>query len=446
MSENIQDHFESLHSNILSGDDLLNCIRGMPALLFRIEMVKSRIEYLNDFQVEGLGSKTFLLLKNKKLSREIILEEDYPNYEEFIQSAHNAVNITSIIRVRTDSGQIRWIKLLGGANPFNPGFYLGVLMDMTPSVSLVNEMNEKEEEKLAMVEMLDNPVILIDMATMAVISHNSAAHELFGYSFDDFRKLKFRDLYHQAFSSDMNRILEEVVFDKKWEGKIFFQRKGQSRFLCQTSLRSSRIKEKKLLRISIHSVDSTDELSRNGKLSEESRALSNDGKEYVQMLTEKISQASDMGNILELILHNPFPGAEKFNGIIYSDILLNKEKVVVYAAGKPFAKLKSGETFSYEGTIAENIEQYKLDHLILDDTMSSIKAIDWALFIPYGIRSYFAKPFYERNSLRTVLILCSTSTNAFSEDEIRNYELLYTPFLKGLKNWRKAMRKKKSER
>ncbi len=110
-----------------------------------------------------------------------------------------------------------------------------------------------------------------------------------------------------------------------------------------------------------------------------------------------------------------------------------------------FKNLKFGESFAYEGTIAENIEQYKLDHLIIENTMNSIKAIDWALFTPHGIRSYYAKPFYERNVLRTILILCSKEPNAFSEKHIRDYDLLSEPFIQGLKNWRKACRRPKKQ-
>ena len=95
-------------------------------------------------------------------------------------------------------------------------------------------------------------------------------------------------------------------------------------------------------------------------------------------------------------------------------------------------------TCSLSNSLAENIDRYGLDHLIMEDTFSSIKAIDWALFIPHGIRSYFAKPFYERKTMRSVLIICSTERNRFSESAIHRYALLNAPFLKGLKNWRRA--------
>lgn len=446
MTDSVNDNFESLHSNILSGNDLLNCVRGMPALLFRIEIAKNRIEYLNDFQLEGLGSKTFLIMKNKTLSKELILEEDYAAYESFIAASHKAKPAISIIRIKTDKDEIRWVKLIGSHNAYNPGYYLGVLMDMTPTVSLIKEMNDKENENLAMLNMLDNPVILIDMNTKQIISHNIAAHELFGYSFNEFRSLRFNDLYHPSLTGEFTKIIEDVIFDKKWEGKLFFHRKGQARFLCDTTMRYFKINDRKLLRISIHSVDATAKLTKKAEINANNENLSISAKEFIQALTSYIAPLSDMNSILNVLINNPYPGTKTFDGIMYSDIQVNKDKVIVYASGDAFINLPFGETYTYDGTIAENIEQYKLNYLIVEDTMSSIKAIDWALFIPNGIRSYYAKPFYERNILRTILILCSKETYAFTEEKIDEYDLLCSPFIKGLKNWRKSQRVKKIDR
>ena len=90
------------------------------------------------------------------------------------------------------------------------------------------------------------------------------------------------------------------------------------------------------------------------------------------------------------------------NAIMLSDVHPRTNKVFVTGAGTPLADMPPCEEFSYRGTIAEDIDRFNLDHLIVDETMDSIKPIDWALFIPRGIRSYFAKPFYEGKTLRTV--------------------------------------------
>lgn len=443
MSKIIQSYFESAHSSILSEDDLLNCIRGMPALLFRIEIVKNKIEYLNDYKIDGLGENTFVLLKNKKLSREIIFEEDFFNYESFIQAVHASKETLKVIRIRTENGEVRWLKLFGGPNPYNQGFYLGILMDITPAIPVIEEINEKENEQLALLEMVDNPAILINLENKKVVSFNRAAVELFSYSSNELQRLEFNDLYHHSFNAEMIKIFEDVLFEKKWEGKVFFQRKGNSRFLGRTILRLVKIQDKRLLRISIYSVYMTNKTSSNSKFNLDEPLLSKSHQSFAQSLMQKIEPVSDLKNILNILLTTTY-GDEEYDAIMYSDIFIKKDKIAVYAEGETLQNIKFGESFVYEGTIAENIEQYKLDYLIVEDTMSSIKAIDWALFIPNGIRSYYAKPFYERNTLRSVLILCSKKTNVFSDDKLDTYDLLTEPFLKGLKNWRKASRSKKS--
>ncbi len=87
--------------------------------------------------------------------------------------------------------------------------------------------------------------------------------------------------------------------------------------------------------------------------------------------------------------------------------LCPENKVLVYSVGELNEPLDPGTQFPYTGTIAENIEKENLDYLIVDDTHSSIKAIDWVLFVPKGLYSYVAKALYVRGAMRTVLILCS---------------------------------------
>jgi hypothetical protein len=51
-------------------------------------------------------------------------------------------------------------------------------------------------------------------------------------------------------------------------------------------------------------------------------------------------------------------------------------------------------TYDYEGTISLLIGEKHRDYVILEDTLESTRPIDWALFIPHGIRSYFVKLFF----------------------------------------------------
>lgn len=439
------DFFDSVDSSLLTENDLSGFVQGYCALLFRIDLAKNRIEYLNDYKLESLGGQSSLLLKSPEFSRKVIDERDYPAFEAYIRSIYATKDNATIFRVKNHDNTVSWLRVSGCPNSFEPGFYIGMLEDVSGSVTSIEQIIDEDSDQQTMLAMFDNPVFLVDFENKSILSQNSAAIELFGYSIDEFRNLKFSNLYHPGFKGEMIRIIEEIVFEKKWDGKILFRRKNKKEFLGKVTLRYLRVGEMMLLRVSIYSV----ERGQHQNQTESSRAiysnLSDKKKKHVKMLLSKIKPISDIKDSLELFLENPFAN-EKYDGILYSNILLKKGEIVVYGAGKPFEKLPFGDSFSYEGTIAENIEQYKLDYLIVDDTMASIKAIDWALFIPYGIRSYFAKPFYERNVLRSVLILCSTKPNMFSEDKLEEYSLLDVPFIKGLKNWRKASRFRKPKK
>ena len=94
-----------------------------------------------------------------------------------------------------------------------------------------------------------------------------------------------------------------------------------------------------------------------------------------------------------------------------------------------------GASHAYEGTIAQDIERFSLDALIVEDTLDSIKSIDWAMFIPCGVRSYFAKPFYSSEGLHAVLIFAfsTPSPGGVSDASFRS---LYEPFARLVAHWR----------
>jgi hypothetical protein len=98
------------------------------------------------------------------------------------------------------------------------------------------------------------------------------------------------------------------------------------------------------------------------------------------------------------------------------------------------------ESFSYKGTIAEDINRFSLDYLVVDNTQDSMKPIDWALFVPRGIRSYFAMPFYSRNALRTVLILCATGPGRFADTPTDLFMDLFKAMNEAVRAWRRSLR------
>ena len=91
---------------------------------------------------------------------------------------------------------------------------------------------------------------------------------------------------------------------------------------------------------------------------------------------------------------------------------------------------------AYEGTIAQDVERFGLHSLMVEDTLDSVKSIDWALFAPQGVRSYFAKPFYSEHGLRAVLILTSRKANAFDASAETAYADVVRAFGALARRWR----------
>lgn len=439
----MEEIFEPIRTGIITKDELFNFLEDFPALLWRIDIIKNKIEYLNSYKIKALGENSGLILQNIDFRNRIILKEDLHLLEHFMEAVRSGETAATIFRIKNKDDHITWIKVTGAVNRKNPRFYLGYMLDVSDTVNIIQDTLEKNANIEAMIELVDNPVILVDPYDKRILAHNLAARDLFCYQAAEFSKLKFSDLYHYSIEARINKIYEQTVFEKKWEGRLSFQRKNNSLFIGDVVIRNLFFKGIRVFRVSIDniSVDDKEVGMFASTVGKEMAHSDQANKNYINDLMEKLANESDMPAILQIMLDNQH-GYMNFDSIIYSDVYAKKNKVVVYTAGKALSSMKQGEVFPYEGTIAENIDRYKLDHLIVENTFSSIKAIDWALFIPCGLRSYFAKPFFERGVTRTVLILCSTQRNMFSDKHVADYALLYKPFLKGLINWRKTKKKK----
>jgi len=436
---------ESISQGVISEDDLFNFIEDFPALLWRIDIIHNKIEYLNNYQITGLGNQSGLILQNINFSQKIIIKEDMHLFSQFLRAVRRGETAATIFRIKNKNEGVTWIKLTGTVARENPRYYLGYMLDISDTVGIVQDIIESETDAEVMIEQIEHPVILIDTYDKTILEHNSAARKLFCYSKKTFSKLTFFDLFHSSAKNHINQIYDETIFKKKWQGNLPFQRSKKEPFKADVVIRNLYLKGVRIFQLSIHGVDLDEKKFQ--AMTETNRKTSKHldivHRNYVAQLMEKLKHESDMPAILQTLLDNQY-GHMNFDFIIYSDVYKKKNKVAVYAASKFPNTMKQGETFSYEGTIAQNIDRYMLEHLIVEDTFSSIKAIDWALFVPQGLRSYFAKPFYDRKVMRTVLVLCSTKKNMFFEENLPDYELMYDPFLMGLTNWRKAKRNKKS--
>lgn len=421
--------------------ELRDFINDFQALLWRVEVAKSRIDYLNDWTVSSLGDSTKRLLKDPELRKEIILEEDLHLFDEFMDKVKQGRRASVVFRVHSRTGAVIWLKLIGTPSSRDPKYYSGFLLEVTDTAKSVSSIQEKAQLAQVTIEQADYPVLLLDFEDKKVVAVNAEALALFGYSPNEFRSLSLSDLYQPLDVGEINHINERVLFEREWSGGLQLLRKNRTPFLAEAAVRLINYKSRRLLRLSLLRIHQNQEVQRKPGAPGQTAAKPPARERYALDLKGKLRGLTEIHDILKVFLDNPLEGVP-CEGILFSDIYAKKGKVVVYYAGDVFQSMKQGEVFSYKGTIAENIERFKLDHLIVDETTDSIKAIDWVLFIPKGIRSYFAKAFYSRGVMRTVMILCSTKPFSFSASQLMQYTKLYKPFEQGVLNWRKTKRKK----
>lgn len=424
--------------NPLKPGEFTRFISAAAGLFWRMRINEKKIEFLNHTAINGLSGNNDVekLLHNLVWAQEVVAEEDFFRFKLFILSMREGKEASVIFRVRVKQEKQPdhfWIRIVGAPGGVEPSFYYGHIRDITQDVDFVSHLLEKDLERQTMIESENLPVMLVDMETGAVISRNTLAYELFGYTYREFISIKFQALYPEEQKSNISRLFETCLRDGHWEGSLPLVKKGNIPIQASVKIRRLSLRGRNLLKISIHQHNGAE------KKVPVSHPLPPDREQFKQSLLAAAQEKYDMEEILDTLLGRQY-GNPLFEAVMYADVYVKKRKVIVYARGKGgevFATLKPGTTFDFEGTVSQAIWENHLDFLILGDTLESTKPIDWALFIPHGVRSYFVKPFYHGDQLRTLLLFCSTQPNRFSEEDMDIYELYYPAFLKGLKNWRK---------
>lgn len=426
------------NENPLKPGEFTRFIGAAAGLFWRMRINEKKIEFLNHTAINGLAGNNDVekLLHNLVWAQEVVAEEDFFRFKLFILAMREGKEASVIFRVRDKQekqSHCCWLRIVGAPGGVDPSVYYGHIRDITQDVDFVSHLLEKDLERQTMIESENLPVMLVDMETGAVISRNTFAYELFGYTYREFISIKFQALYPEEQKSYIDRLFETCLQEGHWEGNLPLVKKGNIPIQAFVKIRRLSPRGRNLLKISIHQHNGAE------KKVSASLPLPSDREQFKQSLLAAMGEKYDMAEILDTLLGHQL-GGPLFEAVMYADVYVKKHKVIVYARGKGgevFATLKPGTAFDFEGTVSQAIWENRLDFLILADTLESTKPIDWALFIPHGVRSYFVKPFFHGDRLRTLLLLCSTQPNRFSEEDMEIYELYYPAFLKGLKNWRK---------
>jgi hypothetical protein len=304
----------------ISKKDLLSFVQDFQAVLWRVEIPRSRIEILNDIIIEGLEEYTHLFVKNAAFRESLLEPKEKKRVDIFFENMKEYNAATTVFRVPGKSGEFIWLKLCGTRSSCDPDYYHGCLVDVT------------------------------DTATQAV----AAMEEKNGHVASD--------IAEKYASAKPHAAVELSQGDHEYN------------------------------------IDIADALN----------------ETYARLQAQ-----------------------ESCDALLFSDVHIRKNMVTVYFSGKPFEMEKQGESYLYAGTVAQDIVRYELDYLIVDDTMDSIKPIDWALFVPQGIRSYYAKPYYVRGVLRSVLVICSKRKSMYTNRHVDSYNEILEPFMQTVRNWRR---------
>ncbi len=419
----------------LSNEELKDAINVIPGLFWRIELAQNRIEYLNNYKIPGLGDDSVLLLQNSSFSRNVILDEDYYLFEGFLDAIKSRKPFLTIVRIKHHGSSLHWIKLVGAPDPYRSNYYLGYLLDATASVDIIRRIDNQGSGIGDKVSLFDNPIVVCSFSGHNIVAANESALSFFKRSRDEMCELHLEDLFLDNFNRYQYSVFEEIIFHERWSGEAAVQDSERVVVSVDVGIRPLVYEGENFLWVSFYNISQKSSGGRGKEtffLNEKhSRVISSEADAEMN----RIIAGGDLSSILTmLITHQPIQGLA--DSILYSDIYREEEVVQVYGRGACFENLTFGETFPFEGTIAENILKYDLQQIIVGDTMRSIKPIDWALFIPHGVRSYFAYPFFEEEELRTVLIFCSEKTNIFNEENVLSCHALFPYFFRGLETWK----------
>ncbi len=403
---------------------------NMKMLFWRLDLLKRSFVNLNECGVGVLGRENYRFFKDKDYREKLLFPDDRVLLERAMNSFKDRAPVRIVFRTRTEN-TIHWFKLTGWPTQ-DYRYYEGAVEEVTEHVGWLKNIFDQHDQRLLNADLESYPVALFSERGHELIKANRPFRELTGivaageqrYHLDD---LIFGDI-------KLPQMLENLLLDRRIALELLLGEKGHplTRVFCQ--LESFSHRGEGYIRMAV--IDQPDEYrAQPGK--ETAKPVAN---KAVTQLCADLTECFSIAAMLERIYRAKelFPAMDV---VMFSDIFARKNKVVVYAVGEMDEPLEQGSQFPYTGTIAENIEKENLEYLIVDDTQSSIKAIDWMLFVPKGLYSYVAKALHVRGAMRTVLILCSRKKGAFSESQIEDVTTIATAFHQQLKKIRRSAKK-----
>lgn len=381
---------------------------GFPGLLWEIEHRRSRIRLLNDWTLPSLGENTSRLLKDVQFRRRVVMKSDHTLLVEFWEMVTSRQPAMVTFRLNASSQQSYLLQ--GWPDPHNAEKYFGMLKDSVLPASFV--ANGAAGTCQLALGRAQYPVLVLSLDDREIVTCNEAAQVLFDGAARGGGEFMLEDIAPGEMGETLLRVSRKALDEEIWAGTLML-RSGTGSILGSKVRISPCSTGTDIVRIALLNIPETPA----------SCALS----PFVEPGQMPLSLREGLEKLLAR--------CPEVEGLMFSDIQSVRGMVEVYGVGRLFSSLAWGASHAYEGTIAQDIERFSLDSLIVEDTLDSIKSIDWAMFIPCGVRSYFAKPFYSSEGLHAVLIFAfsTPSPGGVSDASFRS---LYEPFARLVAHWR----------
>lgn len=376
---------------------LSDYLNAAPALFWHMDNVRNEIIFLNEHNLTDLRDNIGLMLKNPQYARSVIHADDFELFKSALRCAKAQQNMSVVFRTRDETGRWHWLVMLGMPAPDASFCYVGLVACCS---SIVEAIRGRGLGTLLAdeIELMDCPVLLVDFASRSIAAANSEARTLFGYEqMVDFPSLD--GLLNEAGETYRRRIYEHLIFNTAWHGPLTLHRADGSAIACLAHMRPLSRDGHNYLWLGLENVAPSTQ--------QPATATVPSGVAYY------LSCATTDRDALNVILHNQ-PEGMHAEAVMLSRIFASENRVVVSGVGAPFEGMPDSVEYRYEGSIAENIVQFNLKHLVVEETTRSIRPIDWVLFNPCGVHSYYAEPWFDGDTLRYVLIFCSTKPGAFA--------------------------------
>nr|WP_321255702.1 PAS domain-containing protein [uncultured Pseudodesulfovibrio sp.] len=400
------------------GNGLESYLEVIPAIVWRIDIVGKEISFLNSHTLQPHGEKVRAIMQNPQSAERLVLAEDRERFQHSLKQILHRQKATCVFRIQVDEGINKWFKLAGMPDPEHPTSSVGVLMDITSHVSTILA-TEGRPGLSVRIDLVDDPVLLVRFTDRSISMVNTAADQLLGYSKKQLSNLHLQELLQDTPGTDLFQIYESLIFSDCWNGELYVTDSTGRSHQCSARIQVIARDEENLLWITLSHLN-------------ECRACKGVPVRGNEILPSKtVSAAMRKCTTVKALLESmlkALPKDSPTEAIMLSRIFIDKGIVSVTGVGKPFGGELEDLVHPYEGSIAKNIVRFELDNHVVMETSKSIKPIDWALFIPHGIHSYYAQPFFEEGVLTSVLIFCSTQKGSYDPDADAPLSALHQEF------------------